>query len=74
MESSLLWRVWEYAWVVLLNWKGGIATACLVVLGLPQLLNPARRAALDATISPERRRKLLLGAVAAFLLIASFQV
>jgi hypothetical protein len=72
-EPSLPARIWEFAWVLLYNWKGGIATACLVVLSLPQFLSEKRRASLDAIISPEGRRKLLIALALPLLLIASFQ-
>jgi hypothetical protein len=73
VEPSLVSRIWDYAVVLLVNWKGAVATVCLIVLTLPQLLNEPRRSALDGQISPERRRKLLVAAAAACLLFASFQ-
>jgi hypothetical protein len=74
VEPSLASRIWDYAVVLLVNWKGAVATVCLLVLTLPQLLPESKRAALDARMSPERRRRLLVVAAAVSLLIASFQV
>jgi hypothetical protein len=73
VEPSLLWRIWDYAVVLLVNWKGAVATVCLVVLTLPQLLPESKRATLDGTFSPEFRRRLLIAAAAVCLLVASFQ-
>jgi hypothetical protein len=59
--------------VLLYNWKGAFAVACLVVLSLPQTLFEKRRAKLDAWISPERRRKFLVALAFLSLLVASFE-
>src|SRR5271168_628117 len=73
VDPSLAARIWDYFWVLLFNWKGAVATACLLVLSIPQLLPPDRRAKLDELISSERRRKILVFLAFASLFIASFE-
>jgi hypothetical protein len=73
MEPSIFARVWDFAVVLLVNWKGAVATACLIMLSGPQLLPESAFNKLNSWKSFEHRRKILVALVFASLLFASFE-
>jgi hypothetical protein len=85
-DPSLLARIAEYFWKVMVNWKGLVAVLSLAIGFLPQLfpgktrpwldthLPPCARQWLDRISSPEPRRRVLIRLCLLLLLVSFFQV
>jgi hypothetical protein len=73
-DSSLVARIGEWFWAVVWNWKGLVAGLSLASGFFTQLLPESTRKWLDAKLSPERRRRLLILLSVVFLFISCFEV